>query len=874
MNYIMRNKTFFLSTRLYAAACCLFVFPVQQMDAQPSFVKTISAPGGKMDVTLMLDNGHLSYTTSKEGKTVIDTSALGLDLTTESFSSGLTYLSDSVVSIDESYALPSGKTSRYENKCNQYYLNLTHDGHLFKVIFRVYDDGVAFRYELPRYNGLIKATVLQEKSEIRIHDFETCWGMKFATRKSDNSYAYHYSYEEYYVKRSWPDVLTDDTRLLAPLMVRDKSDTYFLITEAANYGTYSVSMIEGRQTTGLFGFVQAGNSSRGYLEQVNHELLVALPLLTPWRCAIIGTTSTIAESNMVENLNPPTKLTDLSWIKPGRASWDWGGEEANNSVGLAIAKKYIDLAAKMGWEYFTLDDGWAGSSADYELKDITDYATEKGVSVILWAGQGTFTNNLYEIRRKLQEWADLGFKGIKVDFWDDDSKSMIEKYDKLIQAAADKHLVVDLHGATKPSGLRRYWPHLLTSEAVMGGEMYLFNTSMMTAVHNINLLLIRNSIGPMDYTPGDFARKNGNIKQNTTWAHQLALLTAYESGLQHYNDSPNNYANHIAEDFLKRIPAAWDETKLIGGTPDSYATIARRKGDDWFVASLSNLSRQVSLPLTFLKAGQIYYAYIYKDGSCKSEIAFDYKEVTSEQTLTIPVLATGGFTIHFSTKADYARPVVTKYEAESIANTLSSGVERIIDSKGLCSGGSQVNNLGQNRMLRFNKIAVESAGKYIITVYYMTAGDRNAMISVNGTLLGTYTFLSTGSFSGDGLGMQQFEVNLNQGNNVFQIAAGDYWSPNFDRITVQRVKEEIPTTVERPQSESGISIYSTERGICISQDQNRVLTYSIFDVAGKCVASGKTSDSSCLVSLPTGVPYVVRVSAKGETVVLKVVNPR
>ncbi|MDD2525715.1 MAG: glycoside hydrolase family 97 catalytic domain-containing protein, partial [Bacteroidales bacterium] len=752
--------------------------------------------------------------------------------------------------------------------------NLTHDGHLFKVIFRVYDDGVAFRYELPRYNGLIKATVLQEKSEIRIHDFETCWGMKFATRKSDNSYAYHYSYEEYYVKRSWPDVLTDDTRLLAPLMVRDKSDTYFLITEAANYGTYSVSMIEGRQTTGLFGFVQAGNSSRGYLEQVNHELLVALPLLTPWRCAIIGTTSTIAESNMVENLNPPTKLTDLSWIKPGRASWDWGGEEANNSVGLAIAKKYIDLAAKMGWEYFTLDDGWAGSSADYELKDITDYATEKGVSVILWAGQGTFTNNLYEIRRKLQEWADLGFKGIKVDFWDDDSKSMIEKYDKLIQAAADKHLVVDLHGATKPSGLRRYWPHLLTSEAVMGGEMYLFNTSMMTAVHNINLLLIRNSIGPMDYTPGDFARKNGNIKQNTTWAHQLALLTAYESGLQHYNDSPNNYANHIAEDFLKRIPAAWDETKLIGGTPDSYATIARRKGDDWFVASLSNLSRQVSLPLTFLKAGQIYYAYIYKDGSCKSEIAFDYKEVTSEQTLTIPVLATGGFTIHFSTKADYARPVVTKYEAESIANTLSSGVERIIDSKGLCSGGSQVNNLGQNRMLRFNKIAVESAGKYIITVYYMTAGDRNAMISVNGTLLGTYTFLSTGSFSGDGLGMQQFEVNLNQGNNVFQIAAGDYWSPNFDRITVQRVKEEIPTAVEAPQTESGISVYSTQQGICIAQDQNRTLSYAIFDVAGKCVASGKTSDSSCSVSLPAGAPYVVRVSAEGETVVLKVVNPR
>lgn len=870
----MRNKTFFLSTRLYAAACCLFVFPVQQMDAQPSFVKTISAPGGKMDVTLMLDNGYLSYTTSKEGKTVIDTSALGLDLTTESFSSGLTYLSDSVVSIDESYSLPSGKTSRYENKCNQYYLNLTHDGHLFKVIFRVYDDGVAFRYELPRYNGLIKATVLQEKSEIYIPDYATSWGMKFAALKDDNSYNYHFNYEEYYVKRAWSDVLTDDTRLLAPLMVRDKSNNYILITEAANFGTYSVSMIEGRDSIGLFGFVQAGNDQRGYLQQVNHELVVALPLQTPWRCAIIGTTSTIAESNMVENLNPPTEMTDLSWIKPGRASWDWGGEEANNSVSLAIAKKYIDLAAKMGWEYFTLDDGWAGSSADYTLKDITDYAAEKGVGVILWSGQGSFSSNLFQMRQKFQEWADLGIKGIKVDFWDDDSKTMIEKYDKLLQAAGDKHLLVDLHGATKPSGLRRYWPHLLTSEAVMGGEGYLFNGTMLTAEHNINLLLIRNSIGAMDYTPGDFGYKQGKIKQNTTWAHQLALLTAFESGLQHYNDSPNNYANHIAEDFLKRIPAAWDETKLIGGTPDSYATIARRKGEDWFVASLSKQSRQVSLSLSFLKAGQTYYAYIYKDGACKSEIAFDYKEITSDQTLTIPVLATGGFTVHFSTKADYGRPVVAKYEAESTLNTLSSGVERITDSKGLCSGGTQVNNLGQNRSLRFNRVDAESAGKYIITVYYMTAGDRNAMISVNGTLLGTYTFPSTGSYSGDGLGMMPLEVNLNQGDNVFQIAAGDYWSPNFDRITVQRVKEEIPTAVEAPQTESGISVYSTQQGICIAQDQNRTLSYAIFDVAGKCVASGKTSDSSCSVSLPAGAPYVVRVSAEGETVVLKVVNPR
>ncbi len=596
----MNKRSLTISMKFFIIALSFFALSAQQLKADVSYLKTIASPSGNMNVTLILDDGNLSYTVSKDGKVVIGNSALGLELTTESFSTGMVYLSDTVYPIDETYSLPSGKTSVYINKCNQFDLSLSHNDHPFTVVFRVYDEGVAFRYQLPRYGGLIKATVLQEKSEIRIDGFDTCWGMKFAAKNTDNTYNYHYNYEEYYQKRSWAEVLTDDTRLLAPLMVRNTDGNYFLLTEAANYGTYSVSMIEGRTDPGLFGFVQAGNETRGYLEQVNHELLVALPLQTPWRCAIIGTTSTIVESSMIENLNPPTTMTDLSWIKPGRASWDWGGEEANNSVGLAVAKKYIDLAAKMGWEYFTLDDGWAGSSADYELKDITDYATEKGVGVILWAGQGSFPTNLFQIRQKLQEWVDLGIKGIKVDFWDDDSKTMIEKYDNLIQAAGDKHLMVDLHGATKPSGLRRYWPHLLTSEAVMGGEYYLFNGTMLTAVHNINLLLIRNSVGSMDYTPGDFGYKQGKIKQNTTWAHQLALLIAFESGLQHYNDSPTNYANHIAEGFLKRIPAAWDETKLIEGTPASNATVARRKGNDWFVASLSNLSRQVSLPLSFL----------------------------------------------------------------------------------------------------------------------------------------------------------------------------------------------------------------------------------------------------------------------------------
>lgn len=172
----MRNNSFNLSAKLFAGAFCLFVLPVQNMDADVTFTKTISSPGEKMNVTLTLDDGNLTYTVAKDGKTVIDSSALGLELTTESFSTGLTYLSDSVTSIDETYSLPSGKTSVYINKCNQFYLNLSHNSHPFTVIFRVYDEGVAFRYQLPRYGGLIKATVLQEKSEIRIQDFETCWG--------------------------------------------------------------------------------------------------------------------------------------------------------------------------------------------------------------------------------------------------------------------------------------------------------------------------------------------------------------------------------------------------------------------------------------------------------------------------------------------------------------------------------------------------------------------------------------------------------------------------------------------------------------------------------------------------------------------------
>lgn len=733
----------------------IFFTSIEYCELYSQSVNTISSPDSKIKITVTLNNQQLKYNVSKEGNEIVSLSPLGIKTSKEDFSNGLNQISSSTKSINESYSLPSGKKSVYINNYNELTIQLKKNSSDIQVVFRVYNDGIAYRYNIP---GKGNISVYNETSAVAIANFDKSWGGKLANGSS-----------EYYPARNWTESVALE-KFAGPILIKNnKNSTWCLITEAANISNYTSSTFNTGDKTGLFNLVQVG------------EINSTLPLETPWRVVILGNLPTIVESVMIENLNPPTLLTDVSWIKPGRASWDWGAEEGHPAVSFALAKSYIDLASSMGWEYYMQDEGW--DKLGFNLQLVIDYAKSKGIGILLWSNSNRFQNDENQIRSILSKWKSMGIKGVKVDFWKDDSQLEFEKYDKLVKIAAELKLLANLHGCTKPSGLRRTWPNLLTSEAVLGGEMYLFVPNSTPAYYNITLSMTRNVIGPMDYTPLDFANTNGGIKQNNTWSHQLALGTVYESGLQHMNDSPDNYKFHFAKEFLKALPVVWNETKCLEAYPDKYVTIARKHNKDWYIASLCDSARALNIKLTFLDDNVKYIAQIYKDGTCPSDIQFDQIEVKKDDILNVNMLTHGGATIRIST-SPLEKPNFKLYEAEAINNTLTNSAQKVTDPDGLCSNNTFVGEIGNGSALIMNNITAATSGKFCMTVYYMTNDTRNTYIKINDQAEEVYSFNGWGGYNGKGLAMRTFIINLKSGANHIEFGNKDGYGINIDRIVI------------------------------------------------------------------------------------------
>lgn len=729
-------------------------------------VITVSSPNGSIsaEITLNETNGSLSYTVNNNNVPVITASALGIVCSEGDFTNGLSYGSEVRSQIDESYTLPTGKRKSYTNKCSVLDVSFNKSAKEFHVIFRIYDDGVAFRYYIP---GTGAITVSGETSEIKIASFEKCWGERFV-----------HDYSTLYPARNWTETanVQDDNggsknQLSAPVLVKSTTgnDNWCLITESANYGNYCASKVMSGSVAEV---------GRFYF-QLHSGVSTTLPLETSWKTIVLGNLPTIVQSAMTENLNPPTDIADLSWIKSGLSSWDWGGQDGGVTHDIEVIKGYIDLAYKMKWPYYTLDDGWAAST--YRLKDVINYANSKGVKLFIWSHQNRFKNDETQIRPILQNWKDLGFVGTKIDFFDDDSQGMMQKYDKLIKIAGEVGLMVNLHGCTKPSGTRRHWPHLITSEAVYGGEQYYFNHNATPASHNVTLALTRNVIGPMDYTPTEFCRLDGIVRHLTTWSHQLALAVLYESGIQTMSDSHYNYIYNISKNLLSQLPSSWDETVCLEANPEDYVSIARRKGNDWYISSISQNARTLSVPLSFLGSGN-YTAQIYKDGTCPSDIAYEEQTVTAASTLSVNIKATGGATIRIS-QTPINQPTHSVYEAEN--GTKSGGITTENDTQGNCSGGKFIGFLGNGNTVTINNVIAENAGKYNLTLYYITQDERNTYVRVNGGDKKIFKFNGNGySWNSDGLAIRTVQVFLAAGNNTIEFGNDSGNGINIDRIEV------------------------------------------------------------------------------------------
>jgi alpha-glucosidase len=385
----------------------------------------------------------------------------------------------------------------------------------------------------------------------------------------------------------------------------------------------------------------------------------------PWRViAIAEQDGDLIKNDIIYRLGDPLALQETAWIKPGKVAWDWWnanniyGVDFKSGINTATYKYYIDFASHYGLEYIILDEGWTDPAdlfkinPEMNIEELFAYAKQKNVGIIPWVVWCTLDR---QFDKALDQFAKWGAKGIKVDFMQRDDQKMVNYYERVAKAAAARRLLVDFHGAYKPDGMSRKYPHVITREGVRGLEWNKWSKDV-TPKHDVTIPFTRMFAGPMDFTPG--AMRNAtqeNFREvftqpmsQGTRCHQLAMYVVYESPLQMLADSPSNYLKEPeCMEFLATVPTTWDETKVLNAKVSEYVTVARKHGSNWYIGAMTNWApREFTITLDFLDAGK-YKMISYADGLNSDKWASDYKmttqEVTSEDEIKIHLASGGGW---------------------------------------------------------------------------------------------------------------------------------------------------------------------------------------------------------------------------------------
>ncbi|CAP50362.1 glycoside hydrolase family 97 protein [Xanthomonas campestris pv. campestris] len=654
----MRNL---IQSALPAAALLLSLSVIPAV-AQPLRVQS---PTARTQVEFTLSEGGVpTYRVLYRNKVVLDDAPLGLDLgRNNKLGHGMTVQGSSSEDHDSRVTLTVGKTRQARDHYRQLRVQLVDAAqHRLEIELRAYDDGVALRYVLP------KAGKLEIRNELTSFAFPRdypCWTLnlgRFGT-------SHEGEYDAIAASKLRPHNLLE-----LPLVCQTDAQGTTLAIGEANLRDYAGLYLTGRADGGLG--VSAKLSPR--LDQP--ALAVSIDaqgrdFATPWRVIMLGDTpASLIDSNLITLLNPPPAF-DASWVRPGKSAWDWWSGSlasgvAQPGMNTATIQRYIDHAHQLKLEYMLIDDGWYhGSTGDgqynsdadirrpveqLDLPGLVTYGRQRGVGLWLWAHWRALDAHMDEALAWYQQ---LGIKGIKVDFMDRDDQQMVDFYHRLLAKAAEHKLLVDLHGAYHPTGLIRTYPNYLTQEGVLGAE-YNKWTTRITATHNLTLPFTRMLLGPMDYTPGGFrnvrpaAFKPQHIAPQvmTTRAQQLAMYVVYESPFAVVSDRPEQYENVPAAQFLRDVPASWDETRAIEGAIGEHIVLARRSGKDWYVGAMTNeQARTLQVPLTFLDKGT-WTATIYADGAAPTEVNIETRKLTRNDTLQLQLAASGGAAIRLHKK--------------------------------------------------------------------------------------------------------------------------------------------------------------------------------------------------------------------------------
>jgi alpha-glucosidase len=660
--------------------CFALVLTVHSFAAEktPDTRLRVASPDGQI-VFILSDAPHtramdparddLRYAVDFHGKWLMNESAMGLKIEGQTpLGPGMKQISVRNSQQDETYTIPVGKTSSVHDHYNSALVDLADDrGRKLTVEVRAFDDGVAFRYILPRQPSMEEVRIEHELTQFVYNKDATLYPLILDGFQS--------SYEDEYQTRQVSGIHRD-WLIGLPLLGEVPGVGWIAVTEA-DIDNYAGMYL--RKDEPVFGlgtelaphFVKAGSGQPGIAVEGQ------APVTTPWRVLMIGDTpGRLVESNIVLNLNPSSKIADTSWIRAGKSAWDWWSGEAaptlaasgvKPGMNTATMKHYIDFASESGFRYMLIDAGWALANRtgpdDYaavaditrvtpeiDMPELLRYAKEKNVGLWLWSHWTSVDKYMDQAFPLFEKW---GIAGVKIDFMNRDDQQMVDWYRRVVAAAAQHHLMIDFHGAYKPDGLRRTYPNLITREGVMGKE-YLKWSARTSPLHNTTLPFTRMLAGPLDYTPGAFGNSNREnfIPRNVmpmglgTRAHELALYVVLESPLQMVSDYPEHYAGQHDFDFIKQVPTTWDEIRVLDGTPREFISLARRSGKDWYIGSITNWdARELKVPLNFLGDGK-YIAEIYADasdaGTEATHTTFTQKPVDRNTALDVHMVSGGG----------------------------------------------------------------------------------------------------------------------------------------------------------------------------------------------------------------------------------------
>jgi len=648
------------------ASVCLLLLAVLFLNAQKGNDFEIKSPDG--NITLRITTKQkLQWSVLLKDQQIILPSAISLilqDGTTLGSEPKIT--GSKVESINSVIKAINYTKAIIPDQCNQLTLDFKND---FSVLFRVYNDAVAYRFVTRKKDGLI---IKNEEANFNFTaDYKTFMPIQWDYRGGQN---FNSSYEALYHEINLSQFPKDSLAFL-PALVDVEQDRKVVILEAdlEDYpGMYLNAEPDGKGLKGVFAPYPLEAVNGGYhninlipTKRADYIAKTSGTRNFPWRIvAISNQDKSLLNNDIVQKLASAPRLSDISWIQPGQVAWDWWNSrnithvDFKAGLNTATYKYYIDFAAANKMKYIVIDAEWSPVLdllkivPELNLQELIDYGNQKKIGIILWASWNAI---LHQMDQAFPLYAKMGIKGFKIDFIDRDDQVAVATLYDIAKKASEYKLMVDYHGVFKPTGLQRTYPNVMSYEGVKGLENYKWANEDQPR-YTVTIPFIRMMAGPMDYTPGAMRNSNqanyraidNNPMSKGTRCNQMAMYVVFQTPLQMLSDNPTIYMKEQeCTDFIVRVPVTYDETVPMDGKVGEFLALARRKNDEWFIGAMTNWTpRDISLDFSFLPAGN-YQAEVFQDGINADRDGTDYKKVTinitPSQKLTIHLAPGGGW---------------------------------------------------------------------------------------------------------------------------------------------------------------------------------------------------------------------------------------